>query len=334
MWAFVEDFLFGLALKAVFVAFTVVQGKLLLKRLNNGQSDKEWQTSLLFKLFQSIKEAFLIRSIGIQLLILLMIVFAFGVGAVAVLMEPRFILVYFPLFLLIGIPAIFFMVRRIGYFNRIVTHSNDLVRGDLRSDIQVVGKSALANLAQSINTLRHGVQASQREQAKSERLKTELITNVSHDLRTPLTSIITYTELLKSPGLAEDERNSYIEIIDRKSKRLKVLIDDLFEASKMASGNIELVKEKVDLVQLLQQALAEHDETIRSSTLQFRVSNPEKALYAIVDGQKLWRVFDNLIGNILKYSLENTRYISQLNPKAATPSFHSKMWLSTSLEKI
>jgi signal transduction histidine kinase len=142
-------------------------------------------------------------------------------------------------------------------------------------------------------------------------LKTELITNVSHDLRTPLTSIITYTELLKTPDLTEEDREAYVQIIDRKSKRLKVLIDDLFEASKMVSGSIELAKEKVDLVQLLQQALAEHNETIGESTLQFRVANPDKPVYAVVDGQKLWRVFDNLIGNILKYSLENTRvYIS------------------------
>jgi signal transduction histidine kinase len=106
---------------------------------------------------------------------------------------------------------------------------------------------------------------------------------------------MTYGELLKNPALAEDERNSYIEIINRKSKRLKALIDDLFEASKMASGNIELVKEKVDIVQLLQQALAEYNETIQASSVQFRVSNPDQPVYALVDGQKLWRVFDNLI---------------------------------------
>jgi signal transduction histidine kinase len=94
---------------------------------------------------------------------------------------------------------------------------------------------------------------------------------------------------------------------------LKVLIDDLFEASKMASGNIELLKEKVDLTQLLQQALAEYNEKIDESTLQFRVTNPEKPVYAVVDGQKMWRVFDNIIGNILKYSLDNTRVYIAMN---------------------
>lgn len=100
---------------------------------------------------------------------------------------------------------------------------------------------------------------------------------------------------------------AYVEIIDRKSKRLKVLIDDLFEVSKMASGNMELKKDKVDLVQLLQQTLAEHDNAINASSLQFRFTTPGVPVYAVVDGQKFWRVFDNLIANILKYSLENSR---------------------------
>ena len=161
-----------------------------------------------------------------------------------------------------------------------------------------------------MNALKYGVKTSKKVAVKSERLKTELITNVSHDLRTPLTSIITYTELLKTPNLLEEDGEVYIQIIDRKSKRLKVLIDDLFEASKMASGNVELVKERAGvIVQLLQQSLAEHDEAIQKSGLQFRISGLEKPIISLVDGQKLWRVFDNLIGNILKYSLEHTESI-------------------------
>jgi signal transduction histidine kinase len=97
---------------------------------------------------------------------------------------------------------------------------------------------------------------------------------------------------------------------------LKILIDDLFEVSKMASGNIELTKQRVDIVQLLQQALAEYNETIKESSLTLRLSTPASPLYTFVDGQKMWRVFDNLIGNVLKYSLENTRvYISVAQEK-------------------
>ena len=166
-----------------------------------------------------------------------------------------------------------------------------------------------------MNKLKQGLKTSQREQVKSERLKSELITNVSHDLRTPLTSLITYTNLLKSEDISEEERRNYVEIIDRKSKRLKVLIEDLFEASKMASGNIELVKTEVELVQLLQQALAEYNEKIEASQLHFRVSHDEPPIYALVDGQKLWRVFDNLLGNIVKYSLPHTRVYIDMKDK-------------------
>ncbi len=125
----------------------------------------------------------------------------------------------------------------------------------------------------NLNRLREGVRISLTEQAKSERLKTELITNVSHDLRTPLTSIITYTDLLKNPDLTEDERNSYVEILDKKSQRLKTLIEDLFEVSKMASGNIELQKQKVNLNQLLQQALGEQEDNMEKATYGFPYPN-------------------------------------------------------------
>jgi signal transduction histidine kinase len=159
--------------------------------------------------------------------------------------------------------------------------------------------------------MRQGMDYSHKAQLKSERLKTELITNVSHDLRTPLTSIMTYSELLKKEDISEEERKKYIDIVEQKSKRLKVLIDDLFEVSKMASGNIELVIERVDIVQLMNQALGEYDEKIKESSLAFKVSSSSPHIYAMVDGRKMWRVFDNIISNILKYSLENTRvYIS------------------------
>lgn len=314
IWTFIGETFWMLMITTFFMALTMIQAKLLLKRVTNRAGLKlEWHTSLMSKAYQGVRDAFAIRSMGTQVFIFLFIVFAFGLGATVavVVAEPEIILLYGLLFLILGLPTIRIIVKRIGYFNRIVLYTEEMVRGNLESDLPIIGKSSLANLAGNINTLKYGVKTSQKEQAKGERLKTELITNVSHDLRTPLTSIITYTELLKTQDLTEKDREAYIEIIDHKSKRLKVLIDDLFEASKMASGSVELVKEKVDLGQLLQQALAEHNEAISQSTLSFRVSTPSQLVYAVVDGQKLWRVFDNIIGNILKYSLENTRvYIS------------------------
>lgn len=306
------ELIFSLAAGAALLSFGLMQLKSIADYRNDEQQLRDdFKKSLVFKAYQAILDAFLIRSIGIQLIVLLAFVFGLGMIAAAVLVEPGFIVIFGLAFIFIGLPLLIIIMKKAGHFNRIMLNTEELAAGNMGTDLAVKGKSVFAKHAANINTLRNAVKVSHREQVKSERLKTELITNVSHDLRTPLTSIITYTELLKTPDLAPEDRDSYIEILDRKSKRLKVLIDDLFEATKMASGNIELRKDKVDIIQLLQQAMAEHNEALSQSSLQLRLTQPDHPVYAFVDGQKLWRVFDNLIGNILKYSLENTRvYIS------------------------
>jgi signal transduction histidine kinase len=280
----------------------------------------DWKKSLLYKTFKLLKEAFLIRKLGTQVFIILSVVFFWGIGTAGLLVgHPVLIIIYLLAVATIGIPVVLIILRQLSYFNKIFINTTEIVNGNLGpADLPVKGKSVLSKHANHINILKNGVKTSQREQAKSDRLKTELVTNISHDLRTPLTSIIAYTDLLKTRDLSEDERNTYIEIIDRKAERLQVLIEDLFEVSKMASGNIDLQKEKVDLVQLLQQALAEFAETINQSKVEFRVNLPETPVYAVVDGPKIWRVFDNLIGNISKYSLEGTRvYIHLLQTEHA-----------------
>jgi len=294
--------------RVIVVTVTLLQWLFLVTRFRKTDDGFQiWKTSIIYKMFESFMDIAVDIGTGVKTFVLLFIVFCTGIGIPIVINIPQLFPIYVVLFMVITLPALLIVMKRIGHFNRVVQNTEDLVNGKAVPDLAFKGRSGIARLAKNINVLKHGVKVSQEKQAKSERLKTELITNVSHDLRTPLTSIITYAELLKSPDITEDERKTYIEVIDRKSKRLKVLIDDLFEASKMASGAVELIKEKVDLVQLLQQTLAENDERITESKLTFRVYTLEQPIYAIVDGQKLWRVFDNLIGNILKYSLENTR---------------------------
>ncbi|RXJ00673.1 GHKL domain-containing protein [Anaerobacillus alkaliphilus] len=306
----VKGIINSLVITTPLIILTVIQVMLLLPYMKNWPSLKrDWEKSVSNRSYQLVMDVFRSWRFGIQVLFLLVTFFLFGAGLFVAAIN-RLVIPYLALSVIIAIPVIL-VLKRIAYLNQIFTNASELAKGNYEQDLPIKGRSALAQHANHINMLKHGVKLSQREQEKSERLKTELITNVSHDLRTPLTSIITYTELLKSPDLVAADREAYVEIIDRKSKRLKVLIDDLFEASKMASGNIELSKARVDLVQLLQQALAEHNETVNESNLQFRVSMPEKSVYANVDGQKVWRVFDNLIRNILNYTLENTRvYIS------------------------
>lgn len=328
--SFIPSIVIGVLCSAIGFAFLFIQSVYLLATFKDWESLKQdWKRSLLFraflmsrkytiKLLEKLKLAFLEQSTGIQITFLFGLIFVLGLASILIVIHPIFILFYIIILGVIGIPTAFMIINKIGDFNQIVKNTNELVAGNMRTDLDVKGNSVLATLAQNINILKQGVKQSQSDQAKSERLKTELITNVSHDLRTPLTSVITYTELLKNQKELGDESAAYLEIIDRKSKRLKVLIDDLFEVSKMTSGNIELQKARVDLVQLLQQSLGEYDDMITESNLQFRVTHDDPPIETIVDGQKLWRVFDNLIENILKYALEHTRVYINLSVKANT----------------
>lgn len=291
----------------VFLTLTIVQLIWLFNDLKNNELKQLWGNSMINKLMLTMQDVFLNRSLGIQMVMLLVVVFLSGLGLGGVVLQPALILVYAPLFVFVSLPTLYLLLKRVAIYNKLAIATEQLSKGQLSGDIHIRGKSVFAEHAKHLNTLRTGVRTSQSEQAKSERLKTELITNVSHDLRTPLTSIITYTDLLKKPNLSEEERMSYVDILDRKSQRLKTLIEDLFEVSKMASGNMQLNKQRVDLTQLMQQALAEHEEDIQKSGLDFRVTTPQIQLFAYVDGQKWWRVLDNLIGNAIKYTMPGTR---------------------------
>lgn len=273
----------------------------------------EWKKSLVYSWFKSLEGFFLKRTIGVQTLIMLVVIFFWGFGTLLSVVMPIAFIAWVPATMFIGIPVLVFLLSRMSYLNRIIVKTEEMARGVIGNEIEVRGKSPIAEHAANLNGLRERIKSSHSEQAKSERLKTELITNVSHDLRTPLTSIITYTDLLKNPSITDEERASYIAILDKKSMRLKTLIEDLFEVSKMATGNIELDKRKVDLTQLLQQAIAEHQEDINKSGLEYRVAIGTKPIMSYVDGQKWWRVLDNLIINTLKYAMPNTRVYINLD---------------------
>ncbi|WP_353947689.1 HAMP domain-containing sensor histidine kinase [Sporolactobacillus sp. Y61] len=270
-----------------------------------------WKSSLTCRFFHILKEGFTLAPIAFQISGILAAVFTLGF-ILPILANAEGLLL--PLILLpaAGLPLLYLIFRNVAAFNHIYLNIQATAEGRDAPDLTVHGKGTLASLAENLNILKHGVTSSRVQQLKSERLKTELITNVSHDLRTPLTSIMTYNELLQKPDLAEDERTRYLSIIDRKAKRLKRLIDDLFEASKMASGAVELHRDRVNLNELLTQALAEYDEEIKKSPFEFRVRTSDQPVCVTGDGQKIWRVFDNLIRNVLKYSLEHTRVYIQL----------------------
>ena len=145
------------------------------------------------------------------------------------------------------------------------------------------------------------------EEVKSQRMKTDLISNVSHDLKTPLTAIITYADLLKDENLSDEKRKQYIETLDRKAQRLQVLIENLFEVSKATSGNITLNIENVDVVSLMKQTLFELEDKLEEASLLVRKNMPKERVILPLDSQRTFRVFENLIINITKYAMPNTR---------------------------
>lgn len=175
-------------------------------------------------------------------------------------------------------------------------------------DVEINQDIGLFNsLGEEFTNIKNGFEKAVSEEVKSQSMKTELISNVSHDLKTPLTSIITYIDLLKDEDLSDDKRKEYIDTLDRNSLRLKNLIDDLFEVSKVNSGNVQLNIVDVDIVALIQQAKFELSDQLNNKNLIFKTNYPNEKITLPLDSLKTYRVFENLLINISKYALANTR---------------------------
>lgn len=161
--------------------------------------------------------------------------------------------------------------------------------------------------AEDLNHIRDGMNAAVEERLKSERLRTQLITNVSHDIKTPLTSIVNYVDLLSREQPESETQREYLEVLARQSAKLKKLIEDLIEASKASTGNLPVQWEKLELGVLLDQAAGEYGERFAQARLEVIVNKPQEPVEIAADGRHMWRVFDNLMSNILKYALPGTR---------------------------
>lgn len=206
---------------------------------------------------------------------------------------------------------LYILLRKFGEMTRekyekVLDAARQMADGNLKFTLEE-DLGIFTPIGQELEKVQQGFSKAVIEEAKSQNMKTELITNVSHDLKTPLTAIITYIDLLKKEDLTEEERESYIGIIDQKSQRLKVLIEDLFEVSKAASGNIQMNFMDVDVVDLMKQVRLEMEEKIQSSDLTFKWNFPEEKVMLSLDGQKTYRIFENLLNNILKYSMPHSR---------------------------
>lgn len=178
--------------------------------------------------------------------------------------------------------------------------------GDLSHPVSLPVHHDLSKTVEDVNHIRQGIHQAVEERTQSERMKVELITNVSHDLKTPLTSIISYTELLEQEQLAPPA-GEYVAILGQKAQRLKAMVQDVFEVSRAASGQLTVKLERLDLVRLLRQTLADQDEAIQASGLHIRLSLPEQPLYIKADSDRMYRVFQNLLVNALRYALAGSR---------------------------
>ena len=169
-------------------------------------------------------------------------------------------------------------------------------------------------MAAAVNDLGDGLRHALQEQMKSERMKADLITNVSHDLKTPLTSIINYVDLLKREELHNEKANEYLEVLDQKSQRLKQLTEDLVEASRASSGNVVLDIRRIDVKELLMQTSGEFVERFEARGLQLVENFPQNPQYVDADGRRLWRIIENLFRNVEKYAMSHTRvYLDLIN---------------------
>lgn len=169
-------------------------------------------------------------------------------------------------------------------------------------------------MAAAVNDLGDGLRHALQEQMKSERMKADLITNVSHDLKTPLTSIINYVDLLKREELHNEKANEYLEVLDQKSQRLKQLTEDLVEASRASSGNVVLDIRRIDVKELLMQTSGEFVERFEARGLQLVENLPQNPQYVDADGRRLWRIIENLFRNVEKYAMPHTRvYLDLIN---------------------
>ncbi|WP_325213533.1 HAMP domain-containing sensor histidine kinase [Oscillibacter sp.] len=244
-------------------------------------------------------------------------------GSVFIQINGFMLFVQLPLGLLaIPLLALFLRAWRSRGLARDVAALADQVEavraGDLERPLKLPEDADLRQTAESLNDIQAGMRAALEEQTRSERMKVELVSNVSHDLKTPLTSILSYAELLRQEEDLPPAAADYAKIIDEKAQRLKTMVEDVFDISKAAADQLPVHLERLDLAKLLRQTLADMDGPIRESALGFKIELPQEPVLITADGKRLYRVFQNLIDNALRYALEGSRVYLTLKTAEGT----------------
>ena len=225
----------------------------------------------------------------------------------------------------VDVAVMIFAIRNADGQDRIMDGLKKISDGELQYKIKtdtLTGKQKV--MAEYINNIGSGLDAAVENSLKKERMQTELITNVSHDLKTPLTSIINYVDLMKRENPTDPKIQEYLRILDEKSQRLKVLTEDVVEASKASTGNIKLEMNDIDFVEMVQQVIGEFEEKFKEKNLTMMVHFTDEPSIIYADGQRMWRVLENVFGNVVKYAMEGTRVYAEISNRNKKVTFSLK----------
>ena len=225
----------------------------------------------------------------------------------------------------VDVAAMIFVIRKADGLDLIMDGLKKISDGELQYKIKtdtLTGKQKV--MAEYINNIGGGLDAAVENSLKKERMQTELITNVSHDLKTPLTSIINYVDLMKRENPTDPKIQEYLRILDEKSQRLKVLTEDVVEASKASTGNIKLEMNDIDFVEMVQQVIGEFEEKFQEKNLTMMVHFTDEPSIIYADGQRMWRVLENVFGNVVKYAMEGTRVYAEISNRNKKVTFSLK----------
>lgn len=233
--------------------------------------------------------------------------------------------VFLIILLIVDAAAVIFIIRKADGLDLIMDGLKKISDGELQYKIKtdtLTGKQKV--MAEYINNIGSGLDAAVENSLKKERMQTELITNVSHDLKTPLTSIINYVDLMKRENPTDPKIQEYLRILDEKSQRLKVLTEDVVEASKASTGNIKLEMNDIDFVEMVQQVIGEFEEKFQEKNLTMMVHFTDEPSIIYADGQRMWCVLENVFGNVVKYAMEGTRVYAEISNRNKKVTFSLK----------
>ncbi len=283
-----------------------------------------WKNSLVCWLGRGLEKTFRERSVTVRVLITfsvhLVVCFVLALGA----FHYKSIGAMLLLAVFCGMEA-YLMLRKAVEHYRILEGVEEIADGDLNSKIDVDDLHGEdRKLAEAINNIGAGLLHAVDDNTKNERMKADLITNVSHDIKTPLTSIINYVNLIKIEDIENERVKNYVRILDEKSQRLKQLMEDLVEASKVSSGNVKLDMQQIDIVELVCQTGGEFNEKFETKELTIVTKLPKQAVYIWSDGRHLYRVIENLYNNVAKYALEKTRVYVEVSQQEDQAVFSIK----------